>query len=144
MVFKPVRTDNCSLVLTAQGLSNFEYCVMPKVDEIESALSKVSFHSMAIDGLDKNGWKLVDEKTHRNLRRIESQLVCIKEFIRAGIATLREAAYLVEHDNIDDAKRYIIFPYVKTETGYTLILGLQQMFFQKAYQSFWRDCSFGF
>lgn len=154
MIFKPVRTYNCILLLTAQSLSNFEYCVMPKVDDIESALSKASFHSMAIDGLDKNGWKLVDEKTHRNLRRMESQLVCIKEFIRTGIATLRDAAYLVEHDgdgyykmigdekvyvedglvksiykvpelklhdNIDDAKRYIIFPYVKTETGYTLI-----------------------
>ena len=81
-------------------------------------------------------------------------MISIKEFIRTGIATLRDGVYLVErdsegyfkqigsqkvyiepglvkpiykipdlkqHDNIDDAKRFIIFPYVKGKTGYTLI-----------------------
>lgn len=81
-------------------------------------------------------------------------MISIKEFIRTGIATLRDGVYLVEcdnngyfkrigtqkyyiesdlvkpiykipdlkqHDNIEDAKRYIIFPYVKSTNGYTLI-----------------------
>lgn len=154
MVFKPVRTYNCIVQFTAKSQSSFEYYILPKVENIENAINKINFSKMLTDDLDKNGWKLVDERTYRNLRRIESQLIPIKEFIRTGIATLRDRVYLVErdnngfykninsnkcyiendlvkpiykipdlklHDNIDAAKRYIIFPYIKTETGYTLI-----------------------
>lgn len=154
MVFKPVRTYNCIIQLSKEKKSTFECCVLPKIENIENIISNTTFNSMEIEMLDKNGWKLVDEKTHRNLRKIESQLISIKEFIRTGIATLRDSVYFVEkddigyykiinsrkyyiesglvkpiykipdlklHDNIEDAKRYIIFPYVKSKTGYTLI-----------------------
>jgi type I restriction-modification system DNA methylase subunit len=154
MVFKPVRTYNCIILLSREKHSSFEYCVLSKTDDIKSAISTASFNSMMIDALDKNGWKLVDEKTRRNLGRIESQFIPIKSFIRTGIATLKDGVYLVEKDecgyfkvfdgkklyiesglvkpiykvpelkfrnSIDDAKRFIIFPYVKTNAGYTLI-----------------------
>ncbi len=154
MVFKPVRTYNCILLLSKQDNNEFEYSIMPKVDDIKEQLASVCFNKMPIDRLDKNGWKLVDEKTYKNLHKIESQFVSIKEFIRTGIATLRDGAYLVDcdeqgfykligtkkiyiedglvkpiykipeltlYDNIDDAKRYIIFPYVKSNNRYILI-----------------------
>ena len=154
MVFRPVRTYNCIIQLSREKHASFEYCVLSKTTDIESALSAASFSSMMIDDLDKNGWKLVDEKTRRNLRRIENQLIPIKSFIRTGIATLKDGVYLVEKDEcgyykvfdgkrlyiesglvkpiykvpelklrncIDDAKRFIIFPYVKSSAGYTLI-----------------------
>lgn len=154
MVFRPVRTYNCIVQFDKRKRTQFEYCVLPKNEDIEGALSQVMFNTMSTDSLDKNGWKLVDEKTYRNLRKIESQLIPIKEFIRTGIATLRDGVYFVAcdnhgyykqidsekyyiedglikpiykipdlklHDNIEDAKRYIIFPYVKSKSGYTLI-----------------------
>lgn len=154
MVFRPVRTYNCILQLTKKRNKSFEYYVIPKVDDIEKSLASIQFNPILIDDLDKNGWKLVDEKTRRNLSKIESQMMSIKEFIRTGIATLRDAVYLVEHDengyfkifdgekiyieeglvkpiykipelklydNIEKAKRFIIFPYIKSELGYTLI-----------------------
>lgn len=154
MVFKPVRTYNCIIQLGRQSKDTFEYYVLPKTEDIKTSISNLSFSNMEIASLDKNGWKLVDEKTHRNLRRIESQFISIKEFIRTGIATLRDEVYLVEkdekgfyktigtqkhyiesslvktiykvpdlkaHDSIEDAKRYIIFPYIKSKVGYTLI-----------------------
>lgn len=154
MVFKPIRTYNCIIQLDHKKKSTFEYHVLPKVKDIEASISKINFSTMKIDALDKNGWKLVDKITYKNLRRLESQLISIKEFIRTGIATLRDKVYLVErdadgyykvinsekyyiedglvkpiykisdlklHNNIEDAKRYIIFPYVKAKTGYTLI-----------------------
>ena len=154
MVFKPVRTYNCILILSKQNDKEFEYCVMEKAEDISKKLSTISFEKMPYDSLDKNGWKLVDQVTFRNLRKIESQMISIKEFIRTGIATLRDGVYLVEcdnngyfrrigtqkyyiesdlikpiykipdlkqHDNIEDAKRYIIFPYVKSTNGYMLI-----------------------
>ncbi len=154
MVFKPVRTYNCIIQLSKENHSALDYCVLAKTDNIESAICHITFNSIALESLDKNGWKLVDEKTYRNLRKIENQFIPIKSFIRTGIATLRDGAYLVEkddtgyyklfdgkkyyiesglvkpiykipelknHNNIDDAKRYIIFPYIKSENGYSII-----------------------
>jgi len=154
MVFKPVRTYNCIIILSKQNGEKFEYCTMEKTEDIKKKLAAISYDKMPFDRLDKNGWKLVDQVTFRNLRKIESQMISIKEFIRTGIATLRDSVYLVEcdsagyfkqigaqkvyiepdlikpiykipdlkqHDNIDDAKRFIIFPYVKSKNGYTLI-----------------------
>ena len=154
MVFKPIRTYNCIIILSNHNNNEFAYCVMEKVEDVRQRLSTISFEKMPYDYLDKRGWKLVDQVTFRNLRKIESQIVSIKEFIRTGIATLRDSVYLVEcdqrgyfkqigtqkfyiepdlvkpiykipdlkqHNNIDDAKRHIIFPYVKSSNGYTLI-----------------------
>lgn len=154
MVFKPVRTYSCIVQFDKKQRTTFEYYVLPKTKNIESTLSQVKFQTMHTDSLDINGWKLVDGATYRNLKKIESQPIPIKEFIRTGIATLRDGVYLVErdengyyklidsqkyyiedelvkpifkipdlklHDNIENAKRYIIFPYLKSESGYTLI-----------------------
>lgn len=154
MVFKPVRTYNCIVQFTNQPQNVLEYHVLPKSRNLESAIKTVHYSKMPIKNLEKTGWKLVDEKTSRNLQKIETQFISIKEFIHTGIATLRDNVYLVEHDeagyykiidgvkhyiesdlikpiykipdlklysNIDDAKRYIIFPYKKSPAGYTLI-----------------------
>lgn len=154
MIFKPLRTYNCILILSKQNSKEFEYSVMEKTENIKERLASISYNKMPYDNLDKNGWRLVDQATYRNLRKIESQMTPIKSFIRTGIATLKDGVYLVEydsngyfkqigtqriyiepglvkpiykipdlkgHDNIDDAKRYIIFPYVKGDNGYTLI-----------------------
>ena len=154
MVFKPVRTYNCIIQLTRKNNTMFDYHVLSKVDNIESAISNIVFDSMETSILDKNGWKLVDKKTHNNLQKIENQLVSIKNFIRTGIATLRDNVYIVEqddigyykiinskkiyiepdlvkplykvsdlklYDDIEDAKRYIIFPYTKTKADYKLL-----------------------
>lgn len=154
MVFKPVRTYNCIVILSKQNSKELEYCVMEKTENIKKQLATITYGKMPYDNLDKNGWKLVDQVTFRNLCKIESQTISIKEFIRTGIATLRDGVYLIEYDNngyfkqigtkkiyiepdlvkpiykvsdlkqydnIDDVKRYIIFPYVKSKNGYTLI-----------------------
>ena len=154
MVFRPVRTYNCIIQLNKQTNKTLEYCVLSKTDDIESEISNADFNSMNTDSLEKHGWKLVDEKTCGNLRKIENQAVPIKEFIRTGIATLRDKVYLVDKDDegyyklvdgekvyiesgpvktiykvselkkfstIDEAKRFIIFPYIKSKIGYMLI-----------------------
>lgn len=154
MIFKPVRTYNCILLLTQESRSNFEYYVMKKCENIATTLNHLLFNTMDIERLDSNGWKLVDEYTQHNLAKIENNLIPIKPFIRTGIATLKDSAFMVEHDEngyykiidsvkfylenglikpiykipelklydtIKDAERYIIFPYVKTQQGYTLI-----------------------
>lgn len=154
MVFKPVRTYNCLLFLSATKRDTFRYSVIKKTDDIQGQLKKVAFDKMRISDLGDNGWRLVDSNTRNNIRKIENKGTPIKEFIRTGIATLRDGVYLVElddngyfkringekhyiedglvkpiykvpelklKDDPEETKRYIIFPYVRNESGYSLI-----------------------
>jgi Type I restriction-modification system methyltransferase subunit len=154
MVFKPVRTYNCILLLKKEKQSSFNYYVMEKCEDVESSLYDIVFNSMDIECLDTNSWKLVDDHTRRNLEKIENNMISIKPFIRTGIATLKDAVFMVEcdekgyfklvgseknyiedglvkpiykvpdlklYDTIKEAERYIIFPYIKAQDGYTLI-----------------------
>ncbi len=154
MVFRPVRTYNCIMLLKKQPQQNFYYSVMERVDEIEENLERQVFSTMPMDQLDYNGWNLVDDQTRNNLSKIENQMISIKPFIRTGIATLKDSVYMVEKDDhgffkcicekkiyiesdlvkpiykipelkrysdINDAQRYIIFPYIKEKQGYVLI-----------------------
>ena len=114
MVFKPVRTYNCILLLTKEKQETFDYHVMEKCDEIETAISNISFSCMNTERLDVNGWKLVDDHTRRNLDKIEHHVMSIKPFIRTGIATLKDAAFMVEHD----------------ENGYFKVVGTEKLYIE--------------
>lgn len=154
MVFQPTRTYNCILILAKEKHVAVDYCVMDKTEDIRGSIETAEFDTLQTNTLDKNGWKLVDRITHRNIERIENQGIQIKGFIRTGIATLRDNVYLVDcdstgcfkqtgdkrfsiesgivktiykipelkqHNNIRDAARHIIFPYLKGPKGFTLI-----------------------
>ena len=99
MIFKPVRTYNCIIQLTKTANEKIEYCVMDDYDDIEKGLKLIEFELMPVDKLDINGWKLVDKKTLSNLQKIEGQFRSIKDFIRTGIATLKDEVYMVEKDS---------------------------------------------
>ncbi len=110
MVFKPIRTYNCILQLTKTPTDIFEYEVMEKTPNIKVALDNIKFSTMPVSRLDKNGWNLVSESVHKNIQKIENQFYSLKEYIRTGIATLKDAVYFVNEDNagyytIVDGKR---------------------------------------
>lgn len=95
MVFKPVRTYNCIIVLDKKDKDVFKYAVLDKSDDLVNELELLELDSMPIERLDKNGWKLVDKKTYSNLSQIENQFRTIKDFVRTGIATLKDDVYMV-------------------------------------------------
>ncbi len=99
MVFKPVRTYNAILFLDKQEKECFEYAVLDKCDDINNKLNTLTFETMLTDKLDKNGWKLVSKTILKNLDKIESQFYNISDFIRTGIATLRDEIYMVNRDD---------------------------------------------
>lgn len=99
MVFRPVRTYSCIIKLTNSYQKELRYSLIEKTDDIQTALSDLSFHTLHTKQLDKNGWKLVDETTRKNIALIEGQKFPIKDFIRTGIATLRDGIYFVNSSN---------------------------------------------
>lgn len=113
MIFKPIRTYNCILFLEKKHQNSFKYYVANKTENIYTRLQSIPFERMNTEDLDLNGWKLVDERTRNNLNRIESKMISIKPFIRTGIATLKDAVFMVECDdkgyykNIKNNKVYI-------------------------------------
>ncbi len=113
MVFKPIRTYNCIIVLDKEENRTFQYAVLKKGDCPKRLLDQIDYNEMPLGHLDKNGWNLVDKQTYSNLVKIESQFRAIKDFIRTGIATLRDNIYMVsksEHGfyKVVDGIRYEI------------------------------------
>lgn len=113
MVFKPVRTYNCIIKLSKAPQDNLWYSIMDKTNNIAQALNHISFSALRSEALDKKGWILVDEQTLENITCIESQKYPIKDYIRTGIATLRDGVYFVNSSNGDyfkiiDGVRYSI------------------------------------
>jgi type I restriction-modification system DNA methylase subunit len=98
MVFRPVRTYNCIITLSKAPRNEFKYYVAEKTDEIENLLNSIVYGYQGTDMLDDNGWKLVDGTTLKNIEKIEGQGVPLKEFVRTGIATLRDEVYFVNED----------------------------------------------
>lgn len=98
MIFKPVRAYSCIIKLSKKNNLEFRYAILEKSDNIEKEIEKIEYQHMNISLLDKNGWKLVNKNTLNNIRKIEEQQTPIKEFIRTGIATLKDEVYLVECD----------------------------------------------
>lgn len=115
MIFKPVRTYNCIIQLSKSGDYKFEYSVLEKTDDIQQKLQNMTFEYMDIDELDVKGWKLVDKVTRSNISKIEGQFCSIRDFVRTGIATLRDNVYIVDYNGneyykIVDGIKYIIEP----------------------------------
>lgn len=113
MVFKPVRTYNCIIQLSKSNNEKFEYCVFEKCENIEIILNSIKFEKMEIKRMDDNGWRLVDKNTLANIQRIEGQNKPIKDFVRTGIATLKDEVYIVNFDGREyykdiEGKRYVI------------------------------------
>lgn len=96
MAFKPVRTYNCIICLGKKQRKEFAFSVMGKTEDIAGALKTLEFETGKTRTLDKHGWNLVDRHTLENIRKIEGQDRPLKEFVRTGIATLRDEIYMVD------------------------------------------------
>lgn len=113
MVFKPTRTYNCIMLLSKSSNNDYKYYAFPQNSDIKASISHIVLKTAPQKTLDENGWKLIETSINENIHKIESQGTTIKDFIRTGIATLRDAVYMVKHDDegffkiVDSKKIYI-------------------------------------
>lgn len=113
MLFRPTRTYNCIIFLNKNSNEVLNYHVTKTTNDVEKYLKNITFNHLETSYLDNHGWKLVDENIRSNLSKIENNVIPIKPFIRTGIATLKDAVFMVESDEtgyyklVDNQKIYL-------------------------------------
>lgn len=113
MLFRPTRTYNCIIFLNKNSNEVLNYHVTKTTNDVEKYLKNITFNHLETSHLDNHGWKLVDENIRSNLSKIENNVIPIKPFIRTGIATLKDAVFMVESDEtgyyklVDNQKIYL-------------------------------------
>lgn len=112
MIFKPVRTYSCIIVLSKQYNIIFSYGVIERCNDINIKLNSLEFNKMSLSELDPHTWKLLNKSELKNLKNIECQFFNIKDYIKTGIATLADSIYMVDFDGKNfykdmDGKKYI-------------------------------------
>lgn len=116
MIFKPVRTYNCIMVMSNSSNDTFKYKKIKKTNDIKKALQeKAEYIDIETRKIGYQTWHLVDSVTKANLDKIESQFYSLKDFVKTGIATLKDAVYMVDKDSdgfykVIDGLRYNIEP----------------------------------
>lgn len=121
MIFKPVRTYNCIMAMSNSNNEIFKYKKIKKTNDIKKALQeKDEYIDIETRTIGHQTWHLVDSITKANLEKIESQFYSLKNFVKTGIATLKDAVYMVEKDSsgfykVVNGVRYNIEPNIVRE-----------------------------
>ena len=114
MIFSPIRSYNCIMLLSKGGQTYVEYSIIEKTIDIPNKLCNAHFLTIDRTHLDdKYGWNLLDKKDLLNIEKIESQLYKLKAHIHTGIATLRDSVYMVDKNQdgyykLIDGHRYYV------------------------------------
>lgn len=99
MLFAPVRTYNAIIELRKEPCDKMQYTRICSQSTDAICKSLIDQPSSYIDYSylqDDHRWTLLDSDTQENIRKIESHPCSIKQFVRTGIATLRDNIYLVD------------------------------------------------
>jgi tRNA1(Val) A37 N6-methylase TrmN6 len=103
MIFSPIMTYNCILILDKAKGNTFKYASIEKTDSIELMTQKIEFITKNINDLNDNQWLLVDKEKIKKINQIERFNFKLGPFIRTGIATLRDKLYIIDSFSDSDA-----------------------------------------
>lgn len=111
MVFKPIRTYSAIIMLTKRPIKILQYSVISKIEKVSDIFKDINYSELETSKLDYRGWHLVDKITYKNIKKIEGQIYSIDNYIRTGIATLKDNVYFLNKDEngyfkIVDGVRY--------------------------------------
>lgn len=104
MIFAPVMTYNCIIILEKNKNNTVEYSVLEKTDDIKKELYSAKFNVINCNDLDIDGWLLLPESSKLKINKIESFQNKIGDLIKTGIATLRDKLYII--DKVQNGKYF--------------------------------------
>ena len=113
MIFAPVMTYNCIMILNKKGNELIDYVVLEKTSDIRDSLKKTTFNSIHTSDLDKDGWLFLPNSVKNIIGKIERFDNKLDKQIKTGIATLRDKYYII--DKVKNGKYYKILDSVEYE-----------------------------
>jgi len=90
------------VTLDRRAKDEIEYARVERqsAQDLKNALPSLRYSSVNYSYLaDEHRWTLLSPSEQSCIRKIEGQVIQIRQFIKTGIATLRDGAYLVEKTN---------------------------------------------
>ncbi len=106
MIFNPIMTYNCILIMNTKQKDHFHYAFVEETQNIESAMKNISVLDLPQTILQSDSWVFHDERTRMKTQQAEQFDIKLGEFIRTGIATLRDKLYMVQKENNQFIKYY--------------------------------------
>lgn len=101
-VFSPALTYNCILKLDKGQKTRIKCAQIEKTNDIASSLLNIQYEDIPLRGLGLSVWELTNDDDQERLRKIESFPIKIGDYIKTGIATLKDKVYIL--DGFDDSK----------------------------------------
>lgn len=101
MIFAPVRTYNAIITLDRDLKDSIQYARIEQCNQdcIASSLDQIQYAPVSYANLlDGHRWTLLSPREQNFINIIESKSLPLRQFIKTGIATLRDNAYLVSKD----------------------------------------------
>ena len=102
-IFYPVLTYNCIIFLSYNN-TTFEFTQIEKKDNQKTLFENIKFQSSSLKDLNDTGWQLTSNDTIDNIQQIESFETKLNQYIRVGIATLKDKVYLIDTNLFDHKK----------------------------------------
>ena len=101
-IFSPALTYNCILKLNRHRKTRVRCAQIGKTSNIAESLRDIRYEDVQLRGLRHSVWELTNDVDQERLRKIESFNIKLGDYIKTGIATLKDKTYIL--DGFDDSK----------------------------------------
>lgn len=125
-IFSPALTYNCILKLNRRQKTTVRCAQINKTNNIVGSLCNISYEEIQLRGLRQSVWELTSDADQERLRKIESFDTKLGDYIKVGIATLKDKVYILDgfdsskemyYKCVNDKKFYIetgtVLPFIK-------------------------------
>lgn len=100
MLFSPTRTYNAIIALDRKPKISLQYSKVSAtpIDELKEKINELPKNDIQYKYLDdEHSWALLTPQEKKNIDAIEGQWISIKQYIKTGIATLKDDCYLIDY-----------------------------------------------
>ena len=114
LVFRPIRSYNAIVLMDLSVKDNITFSNISQTKDLSKRLDHSSFDAISYNDLDREAWHLIDPSTKYAIQQMEDPKFKLRYMIKTGIATLKDALYIVDDKEGDylykmvNGKRYTI------------------------------------
>lgn len=93
--FAPLQTYNAIVILNRHQRATLSFSNLSKRMDLPHALASVKYQTISYVDLKPQGWHLVNNHNSATIKKYETRPTKLGDYIRTGIATLRDKLYIL-------------------------------------------------